>query len=103
LFRFSLCCFMLGWLLAGDPAWGEDYWTDCKTAYEFCSLRPYHRDCAIWTHYKQPLSVVRWHTTPPNENASSQFCKENPWHMQCGTRMPGTNERYVEICPLPPY
>jgi len=77
-------------------ALSEDYWTDCKTAYAFCTHRPYHRDCAVWTRYQQPLSITRWHII---RNSATEFCDNNPWHISCGVRV--RDERVREECPLP--
>jgi hypothetical protein len=77
----------------------EDYWTDCKSAYEFCARRPYHRDCSIWTHYGKTLSVNSWHPSPRNPAADTAFCKDNPWHASCGIGQEIVTDH--KDCPIP--
>ena len=85
-------------------ALAEDYWTSCEQAYQFCTLRPYHRDCVIWTRWDKPLSVNRSYYPPvkPNPNIGTPFCQENPWHMNCGylSEVPPMVHEHVE-CPIP--
>lgn len=76
---------------------GEDYWTTCTEAYRFCSQRPYHRDCAVWTHRGMMLSVHSFRYSSPER--VSPLCKDMPWHLSCGTH----SEMIVEHrdCPIP--
>jgi len=77
-------------------AHGEDNWTNCDQAYEFCEGRPAHRDCKLWTAYGAPLNITKFHKHNPA--AETAFCQENRWHMGCGT---GGHEVRVEPCPIP--
>ena len=88
---------MLAW-----PACAEDFWTNCEEAYAFCVRNSFHRDCAVWTHYGKPLSVHKWKRIiyATGAGAGTDFCKKNPWHMQCG-QGGYIDERYSEICPIP--
>ena len=98
--RFFLTAILAAWFLHVFLlyAWGEDYWRDCKQAYEFCVQRPYHRDCIAWTQLHEPLSVLRWHVIR-NGAADTEFCQQNPWHASCGVRV--REELYSETCPPP--
>jgi len=35
----------MGWLLAGDPAWGQQHWRDRQHLQDHCRVNPYARDC----------------------------------------------------------
>jgi hypothetical protein len=78
-------------ILMSTAAIAEENWTGCKEAYEFCSRRPYHRDCRTWTVWGEPLTVFGGE----NPAATTDFCKASPWHMSCGSF-----NRHV-ICPIP--
>jgi hypothetical protein len=78
---------------------GAEDWSNCKQAYEFCTRRPFHRDCSIWTIYGRGLVITRFEKEPRNPAADTQFCRDNPWHMSCGRG--GTEKVYGEQCLLP--
>ena len=103
--RFLVCLLAVSWLFACaawyDAAHGEDHWSDCKAAYEFCTRGGlFHRDCTVWTAHGKPLSVNRSRYITRNVNVGSSFCVENPWHMACGAKQELIHE-HID-CPIPP-
>lgn len=81
--KVASICFILGWLLAGDPAWGTDWGEQaCTARKDFCRANPYHLDCRPLS-WNLPLTVMV-DCTPPLPEA----CKQQPWHISCGRPVP---------------